>query len=354
VPGICGCTPQTTCPAPLNCDSIDNGCGTGTIDCGDCTGTDTCGGGTPPTPNVCGCTPTCPSNACGTTDDGCGSTISCNTCANPTPICVGGNPCAPCASSAQCGPHHLCRNGSCFACTVCDDPVACEASLQAAIDLAQTEATIYICPGAYNGTITIVKDVTLIGAGSGPGAGNTILDAMGEGRVVTVGSGHDVTLHSMRITGGSVSGGVGDGDGGGIYNTTASTLTMADCVVFDNSASRGGGIFNSDGALTLEDCEVLENTATGNGGGIYTELGSITLDASHVRGINSANLGGGIYSDGGSVTLLNNSSVTDNDAIAASPPPQGSGGGVFNSGGSVLIEAGSDVILNRPDNCIGC
>jgi predicted outer membrane repeat protein len=106
--------------------------------------------------------------------------------------------------------------------------------------------------------------------------------------------------------------------------------------------------------VTLEDCEVLENTATGNGGGIYTQLGSITLDASHVRGINSANLGGGIYSDSGSVTLLSNSSVTNNDAIAASPPPQGSGGGIFNSDGTVVIETGSDVTLNRPDDCIGC
>lgn len=222
-----------------------------------------------------------------------------------------------------------------------------------AIDLAQTEGTIYICPGAYNGTITIDKNVTLIGAGSGLGAGNTILDARRNGRVVTIGSGRDVKLHSVRITGGSVSGGFGDGGGGGIYNG-ASTLTMVDCVVVDNGASDGGGIFNSDGALTLEGCEVLENTATGNGGGIYTALGSITLDASHVRGINTANLGGGIYSDGGEVTLRDTSSVTDNDAVANPPPAEGSGGGIFNSGGTVLIEAGSDVTLNRPDNCVGC
>jgi hypothetical protein len=238
--------------------------------------------------------------------------MPCNTCTNPTPICVDGNPCAPCANSAECGSNHLCRNGSCFACNVCDDPVACEDIVQGAINLAQAGSTVYICPGTYNETITVTKNLTLIGAGSGDSAGNTILDAQGVGRVVTISSGLEVTLQSMRITSGSVSGGFGVGDGGGIYNV-ASTLTMADCVVFDNSASRGGGIFNSDGTLSLTECVVLENEAAGEGGGIYTEVGEVTLDDSHVT-LNTANRGGGIYSDLGMVTLNGDSSVTGNTA----------------------------------------
>lgn len=52
-PGVCGCT-KTTCAAQgKNCGEIPDGCG-GTLDCGICqSDDDLCGGGG--TPNVCGC-----------------------------------------------------------------------------------------------------------------------------------------------------------------------------------------------------------------------------------------------------------------------------------------------------------
>ncbi|HEX8794683.1 MAG TPA: hypothetical protein VF765_27240, partial [Polyangiaceae bacterium] len=91
-PNVCGCTPITTCPAPDNCGTISNGCG-GTINCGTCTGTNTCGGGG--TPNVCGCTPitTCPApDNCGTISNGCGGTVNCGTCTGTNTCGGGGTP----------------------------------------------------------------------------------------------------------------------------------------------------------------------------------------------------------------------------------------------------------------------
>jgi MYXO-CTERM domain-containing protein len=89
---ICSsCTPLTTCPAGDDCGTAPNGCG-GTITCGTCSAPQTCGGGTPSNPNVCGCTPltTCPAgDNCGTVPDGCGGAITCGTCAT-TEICGGG------------------------------------------------------------------------------------------------------------------------------------------------------------------------------------------------------------------------------------------------------------------------
>jgi len=229
--------------------------------------------------------------------------------------------------------------------------------VQEAINLAQAGGTVYICPGTYSETLAITKNLTLVGAGSGGNGQDTVVNANGAGRVLTASSGFDLRLESIRITGGVVA-----GDGGGIHFFGAGqqkTLTMTDCVVTGNRADgsnasgRGGGIFNDDGKLSMTGCSVVGNSAFATGGGIYTQVGSVTLDGRSVAGNNTANLGGGIYNDAGKVTLRNNSSVTENHAIAHPPPAGGSGGGIFNSGGTVTVEPGSFVTDNDPDNCVG-
>ena len=80
------CVPTTCAAQGKNCGTIGDGCG-GTLSCGMCSGSQTCGGGG--TANVCGCTPTvsCASAGknCGTIGDGCGNTLNCGTCpANQT------------------------------------------------------------------------------------------------------------------------------------------------------------------------------------------------------------------------------------------------------------------------------
>jgi hypothetical protein len=111
---ICtNCTPLTSCPAGDNCGTVSDGCG-GTLSCGTCAAPQTCGGGAPGIPNVCGCTPksTCAAGDCGNVPDGCGGTLSCGGC-TPPQTCGGGpsgNPnqcgCTPittCPSGFQCG-----------------------------------------------------------------------------------------------------------------------------------------------------------------------------------------------------------------------------------------------------------
>ena len=69
-------------PRGDNCGTVPDGCG-GTVNCGTCMAPQTCGGGSPTNPNVCGCTPTatCPAgDNCGSVPDGCGGTINCGTC----------------------------------------------------------------------------------------------------------------------------------------------------------------------------------------------------------------------------------------------------------------------------------
>ena len=108
VPGVCGggtlCKPTTCADLHISCGPAGDGCG-GTLQCGNCTAPETCGGGTPsappdaggPVPGVCGgnnsCVPrTCAQLGfnCGPAGDGCGGLISsCGTCTAPE-ICGGG------------------------------------------------------------------------------------------------------------------------------------------------------------------------------------------------------------------------------------------------------------------------
>jgi MYXO-CTERM domain-containing protein len=109
-PNVCGCTPKTTCPAGFNCGTAPDGCG-GMIKCGTCTAPQTCGGGTPSNPNVCGCTPltTCPAGLnCGSASNGCGGMIQCGSCTAPQ-TCGGGTPSNP--NVCGCTPKTTCPAG---------------------------------------------------------------------------------------------------------------------------------------------------------------------------------------------------------------------------------------------------
>ena len=127
------CTPKTTCPAGDNCGSLPDGCG-GTIVCGACTFPQTCGGGSPSNPHVCGCTPktSCPAgDNCGTVPDGCGGAVSCGTCPAPQTCGTPGNPnqctCTPkttCPAGDNCGtvPDGC---GGVVTCGACTAPQSC-------------------------------------------------------------------------------------------------------------------------------------------------------------------------------------------------------------------------------------
>ena len=104
--GKCGapnCTPKTCTQLGANCGPIADGCGN-VIQCGSCTGANTCGGGG--TVNQCGvpaCTPrTCAQAGanCGPVADGCGGTLNCGTC-TPPDTCGGGGTVSVCGTGSQ-------------------------------------------------------------------------------------------------------------------------------------------------------------------------------------------------------------------------------------------------------------
>jgi hypothetical protein len=218
---------------------------------------------------------------------------------------------------ATCAGANLCVDGTCQPCEVCASGCFFDA-VQPAIDAASPGETITLCAGTFTGNLTIDRDLTLIGAGDGFGAGNTILQGTGTGSVVTT-TLNVLTLRSLRIIGGNAA----SASGGGI--DSQATLELIDCTVTGNSAEFGGGIVVAFGGLSLTNSVITGNVATEEGGGIFNYFGTVTLDAaSRVTG-NDANEfdgGGGIYNQQGVVTLSTTENVTNNDPdnCGGSPP----------------------------------
>jgi predicted outer membrane repeat protein len=260
--------------------------------------------------------------------------------------------CSPQSPKGACDAGQLCVEGACQACTVtCDgDPLDCGAALQAAIDAATATGAeaVYVCPGRYAGNFVIDAGVELIGAGDGDDdTVDTILDAQGVGRVLTIqlGGAGEVSLTGLRLSGGS-----GNNGGGGIFNSNGRMLTMTRCTVSGNLTANqgaGGGIAN-EGTLTLTDCLVADNSADGSGGGIHTRGDMSLAGATEVRGNSTGLRGGGILVRSGSVTIGADCRVTENTSQAG----QGSGIYIDDEGdASVMLESDQIVTDNSGGNC---
>ena len=154
----------------------------------------------------------------------------------------------------------------------------------------------------------------------------------------------NVTLNQVTISGGNVTS--FGGNGGGIANYRAGTLTVTNSTISGNTAGAGaGGIANYGGGTLI----VLNSTVSGNtanhGGGIFSNgTGTLTVQNSTISGNTAtSNDGGGI--DNGSGTLaVQNSTIVSNTATASN------GGGINNGGGGTLTVQNSTIVSNTTAN----
>jgi hypothetical protein len=140
----------------------------------------------------------------------------------------------------------------------CTNPGNPCATLQHAIDVAQTGDEIRVAGGAYTraGTLAVItKGLSIVGgfardlSSHDPAAYQTVLDTGWGGPVVRITNAGDVTLLYLTLTpGNGVNCPDGWGDcGGGIYAMNT-VLHVGQCVVTNNVASRtepafGGGVY---------------------------------------------------------------------------------------------------------------
>ena len=171
---------------------------------------------------------------------------------------------------------------------------------------------------AATGDLDIIRQVTI----SGAGAGSTIIDAGGIDRALDVIS-NTTTISGLTIQGGAA----GSERGGGVRVGSGSNLTLQDVEVTGNASSNhGGGIFVS-GMLTLDRVTIEGNT--GNNGGAIAFLGASggSLTNVTISGNTGTLTGGGLWTD--TPITVNNSTFTLNNTI--------NGGGIFANVATVTI-----------------
>lgn len=234
-----------------------------------------------------------------------------------------------------------------------------QATLAGAIAAATPGDTLALAAETFAGPVTIDRDLVI----EGQGDAQTIIDAQAGGTAVTVPSGVTAALVDLQVTGGLV-----DGNGGGVSNAGNLTLTRA-WVTGNTASDGGGGVFNS-GTLLVGASMVTHNTGmtdgTGNiggggiaslggsanvtitnsaivsnaldnpgtedrgGGGIASKLGQLVIRGSDVSDNSSGYAAGGIYAagSGGSVSI-GTTTVTGNQTGTWPSRATGKGGGLF-------------------------
>jgi hypothetical protein len=246
-------------------------------------------------------------------------------------------------------------------------PVACsENALVEAVTLANSTATAdtlvlaggctYGMTTAHGGASNALPVVTTPIEMVGPATvTNASLLGLGMFRIAEVGPTGSLTLTTgVAFTHGNVL-----GDGGGILNRGAVTLTGS--TLTGNTASgNGGGLANADTptgtapAATFTNSPLSGNTTLlGDGGALYNGLRA-TLTVTGVSGSplfitgNSAGRGGGISAVNSTATTLTQTAVTNNHALLL----LGNSGGVYRQGGT-MTTTNSPITANTPNNCVG-
>ncbi|HEX6342969.1 hypothetical protein [Umezawaea sp.] len=246
-------------------------------------------------------------------------------------------------------------------------PVACsENALVAAVTLANSTPaadTLVLAGGCTYGMTTshggaanalpvITTPIEMVGPAT---VTNASLLRLGLFRIAEVGPTGSLTLTTgVAFTNGNVL-----GDGGGILNHGAVTLTGS-TLTGNTALGDGGGLANADTpsgtapAATFTNSPVSGNTTLlGDGGGIYNGLRG-TLTVTGVAGSplfitgNTAGRGGGISAINSTATTLTQTAVTSNHALLL----VGASGGVHRQGGT-MTTTDTPITANTPNNCVG-
>ena len=127
----------------------------------------------------------------------------------------------------------------------------------------------------------------------------------GSNRLFYVGSGGNLTIRSLNLTGGNATlHGIGDNlyknGGGGAVGVYSGNFAAIDSVMTGNKATYGGALYERNGQVVLKHTNIIANTATLNGGGIVVHEASLKMIGVRVIGNNV--LGGWHAPYGGGVT----------------------------------------------------
>jgi predicted outer membrane repeat protein len=188
----------------------------------------------------------------------------------------------------------VCESGACVRdCEIEDCRVVYPCSEQGLRDAVEDGGEIVIgCNGPTtllleNGELEMLKDVSI------DGLGLLTVDGQGFSRVFAADETARVELIGINITGGNA-GSDSDGNGGGVYGTGNTEITLRGCTVYGNTAVNYGGGIRTSGQLYLEDTTVTNNSSERHGGGIALWQGAVISD-SVISDNATVGRGGGVY-----------------------------------------------------------
>jgi hypothetical protein len=189
-------------------------------------------------------------------------------------------------------------------------------TIQAGVDSSAVLDTVLVAPGTYHdcthstgeelNCVNVDKSITLLGEA---GPEQTIIDAQGLGRVISVPAYVRPLIQGFTITGGTAH------HGGGVL-LYRNAMTLKRCVLKDNQAFFGGGLYSDAGAFSdgphIIGCVIEHNTAS-KGGGLNLEFGPLEVQSCVIRHNTSTTPGYGAF-DGWAIlpVTMTASVVVDN------------------------------------------
>ncbi|UCC22718.1 MAG: right-handed parallel beta-helix repeat-containing protein, partial [Planctomycetota bacterium] len=111
--------------------------------------------------------------------------------------------------------------------------------------------------------------------------------------------------------------------GGAVFCRPECSPTIVSCTINDNSAVLGGGIYCTESELAITNCTMSGNTAESDGGAITFYRGSVTIENCVISSNTAETYGGGMYCWDSNETIVE-SEITGNSARV--------GGGIYRGG----------------------
>lgn len=230
-------------------------------------------------------------------------------------------------------------------------------SVSDAVAAADSGDTIQVAEGTYVETVILDKSLILQGGWDEDFSERneethlTTIDADGEGPVIQVGGGHDVTIEGFEIINGDASGSFGWGGGILVFepDMEASYVLIQNNTIRSNvanpptGAGRGGGIMVTYSNVQIIDNKIFNNVAQlnsglgGEGGGIYLGpycIGTVERNeiynnqAAADPGVGHSGMGGGIYCENEDIHIIDNNIHNNIAAVDG----LGKGGGIYGDG----------------------
>lgn len=171
-------------------------------------------------------------------------------------------------------------------------------TIQAGIDAAAEGDTVLVAPGTYTGdgnkNLAFSRTNRVLRSEAGPDS--TVIDCEGVGRGFYLDS---FETEASVIEGFTITGAVGDVDGGGLY-LSYSRPTIIDCHITGNAAQDfGGGVYVYGASPTFIECTITGNVAK-HGGGVVCGTGNLVPDTPvfvdcEISGNQASDDGGGMY-----------------------------------------------------------